>query len=78
MANIAANNYKEKKILKRHKNFMPDGPSLRRPNNTRRIEFHAGQCPMYNTYFKPCKIDSKNYTHVRKVGHTSEFLFGIY
>ena len=54
MANIAANDYKGRKILKRHKNFMPDRPSVRRPNNTGRIEFHAGQRPMSDTYFKPC------------------------
>ena len=58
MANIAANNYKDRKILKRHKNFMPDRSSDRRPNNTGRIEFHAGQRPMSDTYFKPC--DTKN------------------
>ena len=53
MANIAGNNYKDKKILKWHKNFMWDRPPVRRPNNTGCIEFHAGQCPMSNTYFKP-------------------------
>ena len=53
MANIAANNYKDRKILKRHKNFMLDRPSIRRPNNTRHVEFHAGQRLMSDTYFKP-------------------------
>ena len=32
---------------------MPDRPSVRRPNKTGRIEFHAGQRPMSDTYFKP-------------------------
>ena len=33
---------------------MPDRPSVRRSNNTGRIEFHTGQHPMSDTYFKPC------------------------
>ena len=53
MANIAANNYKDRKILKRHKNFMLDRLSVRRPNNTRHIEFHAGQCPMSTLILSP-------------------------
>ena len=59
MANIAANNYKDRKILKRHKNFMPDRLSVRRPNKTGRIEFHTGQRPMSDTYFKPWYAASK-------------------
>ena len=69
MANIAASNYKDRKILKQHKNFMLDRPSVRRPNNTRRIEFHAGQCPMSDTYFKPWS----QAWNLRRMSYTSKF-----
>ena len=60
MANIAANNYKDRKTLKWHMNFRPDRPSVRRPNNTGHIEFHAEQHPMSDIYFKLCLNNLKN------------------
>ena len=39
MANIVANNYKDRKILKQHKNFMPDRLSIRRPNTPDVLNF---------------------------------------
>ena len=53
MANIAGKNYKDRKILKRHKKFMPDRPSVRRPNNTGHIEFPARKHLTCDNYFKP-------------------------